>query len=320
MAHSRATRHSEDRAQEDVLLTPRAQLRRLWVTIRLMLLCVFSGLFGGLLDTACKEGSLKLFWQQPPQVDSASIWDFYNTTYEEAQAAFPGQRAQQSGADYAALSLEHFPRWLFAPGSNTWQPNVQYELATSRSSAQLLACCSVLLALLASGASNRARVLRALHHLLDRRQGARRAVWFAAFMSDSDGTAVFNRARDSFRALAASALTLELFSARSATRTTKVHHAELLQVDAFISHSHADDGQAKLLAVQAWARSRGGGSRTKDSGVSVPADELLVWVDIASLNQRKLQEDLQCLPVYIYGCKEMLALVGPHFCTRLWVR
>ena len=275
-----------------------------------MLLAVFSSLFGGLLDTACKEGRLKLFWQQPPVVNPAFIWNWHNTTYEEQRVAFPGR----------GISLEPFPQWLFMLSSQTWQPNVQYQLATSPSSAQLLACCSLLLALLVSGATNRGRVLRALNCLLDRRDGVQRAVWFAAFMSDSDGTAVFNRACDSFRTLAVSALTLEVFSARSATRTTKVHHAELLQVDAFISHSHADDGQAKLLAVQAWARSRGGGSRTKDSGVSVPADELLVWVDIASLNQRKLQEDLQCLPVYIYGCKEMLALVGPHFCTRLWVR
>ena len=308
-ARSRAKRHRADRAQDDVSLTPRAQLRRLWLTVRLMLLAVFSSLFGGLLDTACKEGRLKLFWQQPPVVNPAFIWNWHNMTYEEQRVAFPGR----------GISLEPFPQWLFMLSSQTWQPNVQYQLATSPSSAQLLACCSLLLALLVSGATNRGRVLRALNCLLDRRDGVQRAVWFAAFMSDSDGTAVFNRACDSFRTLAVSALTLEVFSA-SETCNTNVRCVELLQGDAFISHSHADDAEAKWLAVQAWARSRGGSSRTEGGGVSVPADELLVWLDTASLDQAKLEVDLQCLPVYIYGCKEMLALVGPRFCTRLWVR
>ena len=308
-AHENRGEHLGSGAHENRVRPPRVQLRRLWLTVRLILLAAFSGLLGGLLNTACRNGTVHFFWQQPPSVKpAASIWDYYHGTSEERW--FPkGQ----------ALSLEQFPRWLFHVPRNMWTPNTEFLLATNSAAAQLLACCSMLLAVITSGASNRGRVLQALHRLLHRYDSVRRAVLIATFVGESNLKAVMMRAADNFRVIELSAVTPEVLTGHE-TRTSTARHIELFRADAFISHTHTDDPEARWQALQAWTRSRGGRNCAGGGGVSMPAHELLVWLDRVSLNQCSLEKDLQCLPLYVLGCKEMLALVGPNFCARLWVR
>ena len=98
MAHRMVVAQNGQReALKHVLLTLRAQLRRLWLTVRLILLAVFFGLLGSLLDNACKDGRLIFFWQQPSATKSVFIWDFVNMTVEERRVAFPDQRSGGEG-------------------------------------------------------------------------------------------------------------------------------------------------------------------------------------------------------------------------------
>jgi hypothetical protein len=46
--------------------------------------------------------------------------------------------------------------------------------------------------------------------------------------------------------------------------------------------------------------------------------EPLCWFDQACINPATLQAQLGGLPVYLAGCKTLLALVGPTYWTRLW--
>ena len=48
-----------------------------------------------------------------------------------------------------------------------------------------------------------------------------------------------------------------------------------------------------------------------------PAPPML-WLDKACIDQQRINESLAALPVYLSGCKELLVLVGPTYCGRLW--
>ena len=77
-------------------------------------------------------------------------------------------------------------------------------------------------------------------------------------------------------------------------------------VDAFLSHSWHDSAADKWKALSSWATSR------KD------APSTLLWLDKACINQSDIDASLAALPVYLSGCKELLVLVGPSYCSRLW--
>ncbi|KAG8461605.1 hypothetical protein KFE25_001209 [Diacronema lutheri] len=79
-------------------------------------------------------------------------------------------------------------------------------------------------------------------------------------------------------------------------------------VDAFISHSWRDDADAKWAALQSW----------RDAFVIAHKREPLCWYDKACIDPDHLQDQLGSLPVYLAGCKTLLALVGPTYWSRLW--
>lgn len=89
----------------------------------------------------------------------------------------------------------------------------------------------------------------------------------------------------------------------------QAHHAavstELSSGDAFVSHSSRDDPDEKAAAISAWASANN-------------AADWRVWIDAACIGTINLHESLQCLPVFIHGSKNFLALVGPTFSGRLW--
>ncbi|KAG8460452.1 hypothetical protein KFE25_013102 [Diacronema lutheri] len=84
--------------------------------------------------------------------------------------------------------------------------------------------------------------------------------------------------------------------------------AQLGTVDAFISHSWHDDAQQKFDAVQAW-RAR---------FVNAHGREPTVWFDALCIDQDNVQPQLASLPIYLAGCKTVLALAGPTYFQRLW--
>ena len=83
---------------------------------------------------------------------------------------------------------------------------------------------------------------------------------------------------------------------------------ELGGVDAFISHSWSDDGDAKFLALSRWAA-----EFEQQAG-----REPILWLDKACIDQDDIDASLLGLPIYVSGCTRLLVLDGPTYSTRLW--
>ena len=77
--------------------------------------------------------------------------------------------------------------------------------------------------------------------------------------------------------------------------------AKLGTVDAFISHSWQDDGNAKHAQLQVWAQKL----RAANGG-----QEPLVWLDKACIDQDNVDANLASLPVFLAGCRSLVVLAG----------
>mmetsp|Transcript_5434 Transcript_5434/g.16185 ORF Transcript_5434/g.16185 Transcript_5434/m.16185 type:complete len:554 (-) Transcript_5434:293-1954(-) len=84
--------------------------------------------------------------------------------------------------------------------------------------------------------------------------------------------------------------------------------AKLGEVDAFLSHSWRDDPTAKWVAIQGWRH------RFKE----VHRREPRVWIDKCCIDQTDIATNLMCLPIFLAGCNQLLALHGKSYLTRLW--
>merc|ERR1712226_404389 len=79
-------------------------------------------------------------------------------------------------------------------------------------------------------------------------------------------------------------------------------------VDAFVSHSWHDDADAKWDALQSW--------RFKFKATH--KREPYLWIDKYCIDQTNIEASLACLPIYLYGCEELLVLRGNTYLERLW--
>jgi hypothetical protein len=79
---------------------------------------------------------------------------------------------------------------------------------------------------------------------------------------------------------------------------------------AFVSHSWRDSAEEKYRLLQEW----------RGRFVATRGREPTVWLDICCLHDNFLSSAalVVCLPVYMSGCKTLLALRGPTFLNRLW--
>mmetsp|Transcript_87147 Transcript_87147/g.211426 ORF Transcript_87147/g.211426 Transcript_87147/m.211426 type:complete len:561 (+) Transcript_87147:43-1725(+) len=84
--------------------------------------------------------------------------------------------------------------------------------------------------------------------------------------------------------------------------------AKLWNCDAFISHSWHDDTNLKWNALQSWRR----------EFVKSMGQEPTVWVDKWCIDQRNIQADLRCLPIFLSGCRRLVVLCGTTYLSRLW--
>jgi hypothetical protein len=84
--------------------------------------------------------------------------------------------------------------------------------------------------------------------------------------------------------------------------------AGLGSCDAFVSHSWSDDADAKWVALQEWCA----------SFRRLHGREPSLWIDKFCINQAEIDTDLQCLPVFLCGCRELLVLCGTTYFGRLW--
>ena len=117
----------------------------------------------------------------------------------------------------------------------------------------------------------------------------------------------------------------------------KTEPAVLGEVSCFLSHSWRDEDEApgaKYEVFERWAR------RYQEK----TGEEATVWLvlrplrltpllhatrrhtlrcaaqDKACIEQDNIDRSLTCLPIFLAGCKTLLIIAGPTYCTRLWVR
>ena len=189
---------------------------------------------------------------------------------------------------------------------------------------------SFLIASLVLTPANRGRVvawLGALGKSSKSNTAENEAAALAALVNNLSAAEAFKRGTERFRALPIDKLTRAdlpgskvltgysqgMSAAAQPTKElfNKTKSANLGEVDAFISHSWSDDGDAKFDRLQEWAA-----EELKDK--EEDKKDVTIWLDKACLNQRDIQASLAGLPVFLAGCKQLLVLAGPTYASRLW--
>ena len=121
--------------------------------------------------------------------------------------------------------------------------------------------------------------------------------------------AMVEQAKQNFYAIPTSSLHLvDLASNEDTGLNERVCHAELGDVDAFVSHSWHDSGEPKFTALMDWAK---GFERQQGRTPTV-------WLDKACIQQAAIEESLRMLPIFLSGCRTLLILAGRTYTSRLW--
>ena len=145
------------------------------------------------------------------------------------------------------------------------------------------------------------------------------AAALAALVNNLSAAEAFKRGKELFRKLPFAKLTPEdlprtskvlggstngMSAAAQPTKELfeKTEKADLHKVDAFISHSWSDDGDARYDQIKKWADGR----------------DVSIWLDKACLDQSDITTSLAGLPVFLAGCEKLLVLAGPTYASRLW--
>jgi len=162
------------------------------------------------------------------------------------------------------------------------------------------------------GALMRSRKFRVQIHafLASRAQAVTTAVGIAAMIGDAEPELVQALAIAMFRAVPLDRVTCEAMALKKPDPTLQQlsEHAMLDGVDAFVSHSWNDGADAKWEQLQAWRK----------DFVAKNNREPVVWIDKYCINAFDVENSLKCLPVWIAGCNQLVALVGKSYHTRLW--
>jgi len=95
----------------------------------------------------------------------------------------------------------------------------------------------------------------------------------------------------------------DLTSSADTGLNTKVTHAMLGSCDAFMSHSWQDDGNKKFARLH-----------EHEWGAADPS----IWLDKACIDQRRIDQSLVVLPIFLSGCRILLVLPGATYASRLW--
>jgi len=79
-------------------------------------------------------------------------------------------------------------------------------------------------------------------------------------------------------------------------------------VDCFVSHSWHDDPSEKWASLQQF----------REEFTQKHRREPKLWIDKYCINQQNIDESLAALPVYLFGCQQLLILCGKTYLDRLW--
>ena len=130
---------------------------------------------------------------------------------------------------------------------------------------------------------------------------------------------VMKKARERFRCISWNVLkvrpeiilgggTLDHVGAGDANLHLLATHCEIGECDRFLSHSWRDDAQLKWKEIWDWCE------RFREQNGRAPT----LWLDKLCIDQTNIFDDLECLPVFLGGCKGILILSGITYMTRLW--
>eukprot|EP00931_Biecheleriopsis_adriatica_P020490 TRINITY_DN13679_c0_g2_i15.p1 TRINITY_DN13679_c0_g2~~TRINITY_DN13679_c0_g2_i15.p1 ORF type:complete len:638 (+),score=71.08 TRINITY_DN13679_c0_g2_i15:82-1995(+) len=101
----------------------------------------------------------------------------------------------------------------------------------------------------------------------------------------------------------------QLDGAVAATELYELSHpCQLSECDVFLSHSWHDDKDAKWAELSRWCE-----DFRLDHGRSPT-----LWLDKVCINQSDITRDLECLPIFLAGCNNLLVLSGRTYTTRAW--
>jgi hypothetical protein len=143
------------------------------------------------------------------------------------------------------------------------------------------------------------------------------AAVIASMMGNKDSEVIFENALSRFRAVDWDVLKENLDVFRGGTLDGKQAEADLLalsepceigECDAFLSHSWHDDVELKIAELTKWCEEFRAKTRVAPT----------LWVDKLCINQLDIASDLECLPVFLAGCNNMLVLSGETYTSRLW--
>ena len=136
------------------------------------------------------------------------------------------------------------------------------------------------------------------------------AAAIAAMMGGNSSSFVQSEGRKKFKCV-----TLDKVSEAEMAASTpdpaladRAEPAHLGDVDAFISHSWSDPVRSKWVALQAW----------RNEFKAKHQREPRVWIDKFCIDQKDIDANLMCLPVFLSGCKTILLMVGTTYLSRLW--
>lgn len=145
----------------------------------------------------------------------------------------------------------------------------------------------------------------------DRNQRLLDGAFVASLVEGKDSETLLRQAKGRFRGVPLENMTLEVLASNKATK----EEAEMLsvpcelgEVDFFMSHAWNDPPEGKVAALQ----------RLGEEFEAVHGRKPLIWLDKLCINQDNIQEDLECLPIFLMGCQNMLLMLGEQYPTRLW--
>ena len=160
----------------------------------------------------------------------------------------------------------------------------------------------------------RTKVHRMLIHSFARKENASAAAGVAALVGGGDPTQALKDASALFHCITLDRLT----EAEMAENTPnpelfkRSEPAALGSVDAFISHSWSDDAPSKWVALQQWRAK----FRSEHHG-----QEPRVWIDKCCIDAARpggVDLQLRCLPIFLSGCKQLVAFTGSTYISRMW--
>jgi hypothetical protein len=137
------------------------------------------------------------------------------------------------------------------------------------------------------------------------------AAVIAGLVMSTDVTEVLSESLILFRCISCDRMLMEMltFNKKDVNYYDLSQHALLGEVDAFLSHSWSDNALLKWEALQQWRKQ----FKKHNSG-----REARVWFDKCCIDQLDIDRGLQCLPIFLAGCTNLVVFAGNTYATRLW--